>query len=149
MRLLLPILPLLALLSPLALDADLVPIPEGKPICTRPFSREPITYSFSSTYADIAVWDSGGTGRPVIFIHGNSCCKEVFTHQFHSELPGQYRLIALDLPGHGQSSKARDPKKGYCIDGHSQIVIELIEKLHLESPFLVGGLWAAMSHWMF
>lgn len=104
---------LVAALSPFTVDTE---IPEGKPICTRPFPLQPTTYTFSSTHGDVAVWDSGGPGRPVFFINGNSSDKEIFTQQ-----SSKFRFIALDLPGHGE--------------GYSQMVIELIEEFffHLQN----------------
>lgn len=144
MRLFSSVFSLLTLLSPFTLFSNDLQNLEDKPICTRSFSKQPISLSFASTYADIALWDSGGRGRPVIFIHGNSCCKEVFAQQFDSELAQQYRLIAFDLPGHGQSSKATDPEKAYSIDGHVQVLYELIEELDLQRPFLVG--WSLGGH---
>lgn len=126
------------------LHSDVTSFPKNKPICTRPFSNSPTTYTFSSTHADVAVWDSGGPGKPVVFVHGNSLCKEVFMQQFNSELTQKYRFIAFDLPGHGQSSKASDPEKIYCLDGYAQVLIELMGELHLENPFLVG--WSLGGH---
>lgn len=138
------ILSTIAVLSPYALHSNEVFVPENKPICTRPFPLEPTTYTFSSTHGDICVWDSGGTGKAVLFIHGNSCCKEVFTKQFNSDLTKKYRFIALDLPGHGQSAKAINPEKTYCLDGYSDVLIELIKELRLENPFVVG--WSLGGH---
>ncbi len=144
MRALHSFLSLLVVLSPVALKANDLPIPENKPICTRPFPLEPTTYTFSSTHGDISVLDSGGPGKAVLFIHGNSCCKEVFTRQFESELTKKYRLITFDLPGHGQSAKAINPEKTYHYDGYSALLIELIQELRLENPYIVG--WSLGGH---
>lgn len=140
MRLLSLLLSLSTLLAPCAHASD---IPEDKPICTRPFPK-PTSYTFSSTHAEIAVLDSGGAGKPVVFVHGNSFCKEFFAKQFQSGLVEQYRLIAIDLPGHGQSSKAHRPEQTYNVNGYSQVLMECINGLHLENPFLVG--WSMGGH---
>tara|TARA_R110000868_G_scaffold258149_2_gene515491 strand:+ start:368 stop:1171 length:804 start_codon:yes stop_codon:yes gene_type:complete len=39
----------------------------------------------------------------VVFIHGNSLSSESFKNQFKDDELNNYRLLALDLPGHGNS----------------------------------------------
>ena len=43
--------------------------------------------------------ETRGAGTTVLFIHGNSSCKEIFARQLGSELGSRYRMIAFDLPG--------------------------------------------------
>lgn len=47
-------------------------------------------------------------GRPILFIHGFSQCYLSWTMQMDSDLARDFRLVALDLRGHGQSDKPRD-----------------------------------------
>ena len=54
--------------------------------------------------ADIAIAESEGRGPAVLLIHGNSSCKQVFRNQLQGAIGREYRLIAMDLPGHGDSS---------------------------------------------
>lgn len=138
------IFPMLAAFSPLVLPTAFAAIPEYKPTCALPYPQETKTYTLTTTHGDISVWDSGGDGKPVIFLHGNSCCKEVFAPQFNSNLAIKYRFIAIDLPGHGQSAKAVDPEKTYCFDGYSEVLIELIQKIKLENPAVIG--WSLGGH---
>lgn len=70
----------------------------------------------------------------LLFIHGNSLSKEIFINQLTSEQFTNYRLVALDLPGHGGSE---------WIDSYSvnQIVEDLVafcEQLRLLNLILVG-----------
>ena len=58
----------------------------------------------------IAGRQSRGTGRPMLMLHGSGASSAVFARQFDSELAETFRLVALDLPGPGASSNARDPK---------------------------------------
>ena len=44
----------------------------------------------------------------IIFIHGNYSSHESFKHQFDDLNLKKYRLIAFDLPGHGESQRAPD-----------------------------------------
>ncbi len=53
-------------------------------------------------------------------------------------------MILLDLPGHGQSSRAIDPEKVYTIEGYAECVQEIFNKLNLNSPIVVG--WSLGGH---
>jgi pimeloyl-ACP methyl ester carboxylesterase len=50
-------------------------------------------------------------GRPILFVHGNSQSWLTWRRQIASDLANDYRLVALDLRGHGQSDK---PREGYA-----------------------------------
>ena len=41
----------------------------------------------------------------IIFLHGNCTNKSFFSEQMHSKLLLGYRLIFIDLPGHGESDR--------------------------------------------
>lgn len=101
-------------------------------------------YFISTSQGNIAVTDSQGSGKPVLFLHGNSACKEVFAPQFASPLAQKYRFIAIDLPGHGDSDKATDPAKTYTISGYTDVVIEVMKKMELADPIVVG--WSLGGH---
>ena len=47
-------------------------------------------------------------GRPILFIHGFSQCRLAWGRQMNSELAEDYRLVAMDLRGHGLSGKPRE-----------------------------------------
>ena len=47
-------------------------------------------------------------GRPILFIHGFSQCCLAWRRQMSSDLTRDYRLVAMDLRGHGRSDKPRD-----------------------------------------
>lgn len=62
---------------------------------------------------NINVEDLGGTGNPVVFIHGWPVNYNMFEYQF-IELPKHgYRCIGIDLRGFGDSDK---PWDGYNYD---------------------------------
>ncbi len=75
-------------------------------------------------------------GRALLFIHGFSQCWLAWSRQLNSNLAEDYRLVALDLRGHGLSEKPRD---GYS---DSQLwaddVSAVIESLNLQQPVLCG-----------
>src|SRR3546814_12003544 len=72
-----------------------------------------------TSHAEIAVQDSGGKGPVVLLIHGNSAASEIFCRQFASPLVQDYRLLALDLLGHGASTDGVDPQGSYTDIGRA------------------------------
>jgi len=92
-----------------------------------------------------SVWvqDSGGDGRPVVFIHGNSSSSRTWGAVLASPLLAQHRLITLDLPGHGRSAPAASAEV-YSMPGYAGVVQSLVKELGLESVTLVG--WSLGGH---
>jgi len=102
------------------------------------------TTTVVTSHADIAVAQSAGSGLSIVFIHGNSSCKEAFRKQYESPLGEQYRMIAMDLPGHGGSSNAIDPAKTYSMPGYAAVVGEVLDRLRVERAVVVG--WSLGGH---
>jgi pimeloyl-ACP methyl ester carboxylesterase len=75
-------------------------------------------------------------GRPILFIHGFSQCWRAWIRQLSSDLADNYRLVAMDMRGHGLSDKPRD---GYA-DSRlwADDVNAAIMSLRLERPILCG-----------
>ena len=48
------------------------------------------------------------SGHPILFIHGFSQCWLAWNRQLNSNLADRYRLVAMDMRGHGLSEKPRD-----------------------------------------
>jgi non-heme chloroperoxidase len=75
-------------------------------------------------------------GRPILFIHGFSQCYLSWIRQLDSDLARDFRLVALDLRGHGQSDKPRDAY------GDSQLWADdihgVIDALGLDGAVLSG-----------
>ncbi len=97
-----------------------------------------------TSHADIAIAETSGKGLPVVFIHGNSACKEVFGGQLNSVLGDRYRLIAVDLPGHGASSNAFEPERSYTMPGYADAVVEVLATLGIDQFAIVG--WSLGGH---
>ncbi|KGM29673.1 alpha/beta fold hydrolase [Photorhabdus akhurstii] len=100
-------------------------------------------YDIHTSHAVISVADTGGDGLPVLLIHGNSSCKEVFRHQINC-FGDEYRILAIDLPGHGASSNAEDPRRTYSISGYALCIIEVLEKLGIDKVAVFG--WSLGGH---
>lgn len=84
----------------------------------------------------IAVSDTGGDQPPLLLLHGNSACKEVFTHQF-TGLRQQFRLIAFDLPGHGASGNA-DPQNSYNLIAYAEVAEAVLALRQVSRPVVFG-----------
>lgn len=97
-----------------------------------------------TSHADIAISETLGEGLPILFLHGNSSCKEVFRGQMESALGDVYRLIAMDLPGHGESGDATDPERTYTMPGYADAAVETLAQLGIQRAAVVG--WSLGGH---
>jgi len=97
-----------------------------------------------TSHADIAIAETSGKGMPVLFIHGNSNCKEAHRKQYEGVVGATHRVIAMDLPGHGASSDARDPERTYTMPGYADAAIELLGELGIEKAAIFG--WSLGGH---
>ncbi len=101
-------------------------------------------HTIHTSHADIAVAETSGTGMPVVLIHGNSCSKSVFVHQLESAAGADYRMIAFDLPGHGDSSNAFDPDRTYSLSGLADATMEVLQALGVDRAIVYG--WSLGGH---
>jgi non-heme chloroperoxidase len=75
-------------------------------------------------------------GPPILFLHGCSQSWLTWDRQMRSELAQRYRLIAMDLRGHGSSERPRDgydDSRLWAAD-----VDAAIRELELDRPILCG-----------
>lgn len=86
----------------------------------------------------IAFHESEGEGQVVLLIHGNSLSAKSFSKQMDGPIGKKFHLIAVDLPGHGDSLPAIDPRNNYSIPGYAEVVLALIMHLNLSKLVLVG-----------
>jgi pimeloyl-ACP methyl ester carboxylesterase len=75
-------------------------------------------------------------GQPVLFLHGFSQCALAWSRQLESGLANEYRLVAMDLRGHGSSDKPRDAYGDSTV--WARDVDAAIRELGLEQPVLCG-----------
>ncbi len=102
------------------------------------------TQTLQISSQSIAMHKSSGTGPAVLFVHGNSASGRAFQRQLDSPLGEKFRLVAIDLPGHGQSEKAPNPQATYTLPGYANIVSEVVDKLGLYEAVFVG--WSLGGH---
>jgi pimeloyl-ACP methyl ester carboxylesterase len=79
-------------------------------------------------------YEEYGHGSPVLLVHGlGSSCQD-WEYQIPA-LAAHYRVIAVDVRGHGRSDK---PRERYSIPGFSADIEALLDHLHLGPVHLVG-----------
>lgn len=101
-------------------------------------------HTVSTSHGVLAVEERGEHGLPVLFIHGNSSCRAVFDGQLNGPLAARHRLIAIDLPGHGESGDALDPIRTYTRPGFAEAACEVLEQLDVRNVAVVG--WSLGGH---
>ena len=101
------------------------------------------THKIDAPNGAIAVHESDGQGPPVVLIHGNSWSSRVFSRQLDGPLGQRFRLIAVDLPGHGASDDAEDPS-AYSLPGHARAVRAVLDALGIDEAHFVG--WSLGGH---
>lgn len=96
------------------------------------------------SHGKIAYRESSGTGAPLVMIHGNSSSSAVFKNQIEGEIGRKYHIIAPDLPGHGDSSDALDPKRSYSMEGYADAIAEFLGRLNIDRAVVFG--WSLGGH---
>lgn len=76
-----------------------------------------------------------GDGPPIVFVHGLSGCWQNWLEQL-PEFAADHRVIALDLPGFGESPMPAGP---ISIGGYARIVDELCDALAVDAAAFVGN----------
>jgi pimeloyl-ACP methyl ester carboxylesterase len=76
-------------------------------------------------------------GRPVIFVHGNSCSASTWRPVLTGSFGRRFRCLALDLPGHGHSGPAPDPS-GYSLPGYTAVLAGFARTLGAVDAVVVG-----------
>jgi 3-oxoadipate enol-lactonase len=77
-----------------------------------------------------------GPGPAVVLLHGFPLGRAMWKEQV-AGIGSIYKVIAPDLRGHGDSPA---PEGDYTIDEMADDVIELLDRLGLDDPVVVGGL---------
>lgn len=79
--------------------------------------------------------DSGGSGRPVVLIHGWPLSAQAWTAQVPVLCAAGYRVVAYDRRGFGRSDK---PESGYDYDTLADDLQRVMEQCGLQDATLVG-----------
>lgn len=84
---------------------------------------------------NLAYLERTGPGETMLLLHGIGGSKD-FWSQFVRNTPRDYRVIALDLPGHGDNIK--DQSQTYSIDYMTTSLAQAINALKLERFHIAG-----------
>lgn len=76
-----------------------------------------------------------GQGPALILLHGLSASLDIWEHVV-DEFADRYRIVAPDLPGHGESAK---PDAPYTIDFYAGVVRTLARELDVPSAVVAGS----------
>lgn len=82
--------------------------------------------------SDDLAYEEWGTGLPVVFVHGLTFNRDTWKPVI-DRLSDRYRCVALDLPGHGESTGL--PGSMEEVGGQ---VYRLVTTLQIERPVMVG-----------
>lgn len=94
----------------------------------------------SSDGVEISYTDEGNGIPALVFVHGWSCDKTYWREQvtFFSD---QFRVVSIDLAGHGKSGTDRD---NFTMEAFGDDVVAVINGLNLESVILIGHSMGAL-----
>lgn len=96
------------------------------------------TKSARSNTDCIVATESIGRGPTVIICHSNSTSARLYRSMLEGPIGQRYRVLALDLPGHGRSPRSADGARDYTIPGLAAAVIEAVAEL-APGPCVVVG----------
>ena len=82
-----------------------------------------------------------GTGFPIVFLHAFPLNRSMWAQQ-EDALCSQFRVITIDLRGHGESDS---PLWRYTLEQSADDVNALLEQLLIQQAVFVGLSWAATS----
>jgi len=77
-----------------------------------------------------------GSGAPLVLLHGFTGSAESWI-PLRESLDDSYQVIAIDLPGHGQSSSPADPSR-YAAERLADDIVRVADDLELERFALMG-----------
>lgn len=93
--------------------------------------------NISKTVNGIEIYTKGVLlNNVILFIHGNSLNAKTFINQFN--LIDNIPLVAINLPGHGNSFRPEIPDVTYNIPEFVQIIQQIVSELKIGNLILVG-----------
>ena len=94
---------------------------------------------FATNGINLHYRDWGGTGRPVVLLHGLASSCHIWD-LVAPDLAEDFSVIAVDQRGHGLSDK---PESGYDFASVGRDLLGIIRARGLERPVIVGHSWGA------
>jgi sigma-B regulation protein RsbQ len=101
--------------------------------CT-PNAKAPENKIIRRDNADISYHIYGDGGATLLFVHGSYANQTYWDEQVKYFSP-DYKVVTMDLPGHGESGKER---KYWTVSGFAGDVYSIIKRLNLKNVILIG-----------
>jgi pimeloyl-ACP methyl ester carboxylesterase len=80
------------------------------------------------------------SNKTIFFIHGNSVSSRTWRKQLTDPSFRNYRLIAIDLPAHGDSDFFADPNYGYSLPKLAELMAFVLLQLANNLPYIIAGI---------
>lgn len=110
------------------------------------FAQGASTFFKDSSGSLVHYQDIGEKGAPaLLFIHGTSASLHTWEPLIAHEKLNDYRLISLDLPGHGLTGA--NESNVYTRDVFSQAIIDTLDYLDIEKATLIGNSLGGRIAW--
>ena len=90
----------------------------------------------TETHGRLAYLHRHGEGPTLVLLHGFAAQKEIWLPMIRN-LPGEYRIVAIDLPGHGQSDRRSGAR--YRTKDFVAGVVEALEEIAPADFHLMGA----------
>ena len=91
--------------------------------------------SYASVNGMNLYYETHGSGRPLVLLHGGSGSTEMFEPRIDALVSGRHQVIAPDFQAHGRTADIDRPMDVKLLVTD---VIALIDQVGLEQPDLVG-----------
>lgn len=92
------------------------------------------TTTLTADWGKMAYLDTGGSDKPLLFLHGTGCDSADWT-SVTEKLPQNQRLITFDFRGHGQSSVPTEP---FTLTHLADDVLHFVNLIGIQEVILVG-----------
>lgn len=114
-----------------------------------PYGNNPAAAHYLHTRGFTMYYEVYGSGKPLLFIHGNGGSMDAFTNNI-PVFAKQYKVIAVDSRAHGKSTDASD---SLTFEQMADDFNALLDSLHADSAYVIGwsdgginGLLLAIRH---
>ncbi|ACY40162.1 alpha/beta fold hydrolase [Blattabacterium sp. (Blattella germanica) str. Bge] len=78
-----------------------------------------------------------GKGVPIVLLHGFMESLQIWNYIF-SEISNKYRVLSIDLPGHGKSFSMLNHETIFTMEKAAEIVKTIVEKENIKKAVFVG-----------
>ena len=82
-----------------------------------------------------------GAGQTIVLLHGNAGNTNDFSYRAIKLLCGDYKVVAIDRPGHGQSDRLR--KESARLESQAALLHDTLSAIGIARPILIGHSWGA------